>query len=470
MKHVKFVKAACLGLTLGLGMNSLMGCGGKTVDYDVEGVTESEQEGSSGGKRDLEQFASAPAWQDEWTAVNTKGNTVTLSIDAQISVPQAERMSVVEVEEPAFNAAYKESVAKRIFGSEEVYYNDLEHLPKKELEKLRMRCLEWMDERAGDAEALETELSDYDELLETAKDAYTLVDAYDVDEYLLEHDGISYELAFEEMEDAVTVGDVTLKRKGVHLYPKDISEVCPEEWKGKNMAYHNLPDMGTAVENQCKFSEEEAQKLARRFVDKLDMGYSVLGYSKPLFWVEVKVSDEIPDYFPNGYIFCYDAGIDGVSFTAFGSQDQYMNYGNKKGAEGERYLLDSTLVVYVTDKGVIRMDVMNPVEITGVSGGTGLLPFDEVKGIVKKQINEHFGTFCFDYTADDRKVTFNNMELIYFRIRDRENPGHYSYVPTWRLSEVTEWEYDLRPLSFFIRNPVLINAIDGSVIDFYDEV
>ena len=461
------------GLALCLGLNLLTGCKEKSVDYDVGGMTESGQVGTNGGERGLNQFTDAPAWKDEWTAVNTKGNAVTLSIDAQISVPQAEQMSVVEVKEPEFDAAYKESVAKRIFGGEEVYYNDPEHLPKKELEKLRMRCLEWMDDRAEDAEAvkeLETELSGYDELLKTAKDTYTLVDAYDVDEYLLEHDGISYELVFGEIENDSTVSDAIYKSKRVRLHPKDISEVCPEEWKGKSMYYYNLPSIGTAVENQCKFSEEEAQKLAQRFVDELDMGYSVLGYSKPLFWEEVKVSDEIPNYMPNGYIFCYDAGIDGVSFTSFGTQGQYMNYGKKKGVEGEWYQLDSTLEVYVTDKGVIEMDVINPVEITGISGETGLLPLREVEGIVKKQINEHFGTFRFDYPADDRKVTFNKMELIYFRIRDRKNPGHYSYVPTWRLSEVTEYEYELRPLNFFIRNPVLINAIDGSVIDFYDEV
>ncbi len=93
------------------------------------------------GKKGLKQFADAPAWERELTAVYGKKNTsVTFQIAADISVPQAEQMSVIEVEEPEFTSTYKKKLAERIFGSEEVYYYDISHLP---IEELKERHAYW---------------------------------------------------------------------------------------------------------------------------------------------------------------------------------------------------------------------------------------------------------------------------------------------------------------------------------------
>lgn len=61
----------------------------------------------------------------------------------------------------------------------------------------------------------------------------------------------------------------------------------------------------------------------------------------------------------------------------------------------------------------------------------------------------------------------NEMQLIYFRIRDEENPGVYSYVPAWRLASVSRLEIE-PPVQ--INAAVLINAIDGSEIDLFNEM
>ena len=61
----------------------------------------------------------------------------------------------------------------------------------------------------------------------------------------------------------------------------------------------------------------------------------------------------------------------------------------------------------------------------------------------------------------------NGMDLIYFRIRDEENPGAYSYVPAWRLASVQRDETE-----HFVEcsEAVLVNAIDGSEIDLFHEM
>lgn len=472
------VKCISAGLALCIGVGLVTGCKNKTVNYRVDGATESAHENGSNGKKGVGQFTDASAWQDEWTAVNTKGNEVVFSIDAEISLPEAEQMYVVEMEEPKFDEIYKGKVVKQIFGGQEVYYRDPIYLPKKELEKERADIVARMDvvEDAEGMEELEKELLMYDELLEKAKDTYTPVTAYDEDYYLGERDGVFYELSFVGANyiDGGGIADFTMK--SVSLSPKDMDQVCPEELKGKNCRYYQAISTHGYIENQCGLSEESALEMARRFVKGLEMGYSVYTYSVPLLWVGYGTEPENgtgdADEVADGYVFYFDAGMEQMSFTLFGTQYTYQNFFEKKREdEYGQYSLGATLKVYVTDKGVIGMDADNPIEITGISGETELLPLDAVEGIMKEQITEHFGSFRFIYTANDRRVECNKMELIYFRVRDRENPGHYSYVPAWRLCNMPGYKYESsNPYNISIWNQVLINAIDGSVIDFYDEV
>ncbi len=85
-----------------------------------------------------------------------------------------------------------------------------------------------------------------------------------------------------------------------------------------------------------------------------------------------------------------------------------------------------------------------------------------------EQLTNHLGIFRFSFLASiGSTVDLNEMELIYFRMRDRKNQGYYSYVPAWRLADVVR---DVSGRITGISNQVLINAIDGSVIDFYEEV
>lgn len=132
MKRRLLVRCISMGLA---GCLSLAGCVDSNVNYDIAGDTEAEQ--PRGGKNGVEQFADAAVWTDEWAVQTSKGNEVNLSIDADITVPAAEQMSVVEVKETVFDKEYKKTMVRQIFGNEEVYYNDISHLTKKELVELR---------------------------------------------------------------------------------------------------------------------------------------------------------------------------------------------------------------------------------------------------------------------------------------------------------------------------------------------
>ena len=505
------------GLLLCLSVNLLAGCKEKTVDYSMEGATESTQKENSvsntvsRGKKELKQFADAPVWSSwkeeyDWSAENAKGEKVNITLrDVEVTVPDAEEMSVVEVKEPEFDAAYKKQISERIFGDTEIYYNDFAHLPRKDIVEQRESC-QTLYQLAKDTEEvsyanvkyltrqyqfdpenaeewkdiLEQELLRYDNALEAAGDVYTPVSKYDADEYLGTYGGMDYELSFSESDRVRKTDDgpylngksedgffMNCRGKEISFRVKDIYQVCPEEVKEVEGLYYGY--MASASQtNQSSLSKEDAKELAQDVVDELNLDYSVYNKCEPLSWwkgVRSGVSEAY--YLSDGYIFYFDVGVDSVSFPQFGTQQTDWNFRKlKKETEEPQYFMKSQIEVYVNDKGVIGMRAYNPIETVSVSEGVDLLQLDVVKRIIREQLTEHFKDFRFKVGSFDGEkfIQFERLELIYFRVRDKENVGYYSYIPVWRLSGLT----DISSLKYFA-NPVLINAIDGSVIDFYEE-
>lgn len=509
------------GALLCVGMNLLAGCKEKTVDYNIEGATESAQKENSEsniagrGKNGVKQFADEPAWNssftDGWSAVNAKGEEITLGVyNAEIAVPDAEEMYVVEVKEPEFDAAYKKQLAERIFEAEEVYYNDLVHLPKKDIEEQREQC-QALYQLAGESkrigydkvryfkkqyqfdpedvegwrEILEQELLRYDNALEMAGSIYTPVGEYDVDEYLGTYSGIAYELSFLESDRVRKIDEgpylsdekcehgcfMNCRGKEIVFRAKDIYQVCPEEVKEAEGLYYR--GMGLLMENQCSLSEKEAKELAWQFADELKLDYSVYTGCETLGWwkgTDLGSADWRVNYLADGYIFYFEAGVDSTSFMQFGTQETIWNFRKmKKDSEEPQYYLKAQMEVYVTDKGVIGMRAYNPVETVSISEGVDLLPLDSVKETIKEQVTSHYEDFRFNDPGlsynGEKYIQFDRMELIYFRVRDKGSAGYYSYIPVWRLSEGLV----AHPHPEYFENQVLINAIDGSMIQFYDE-
>lgn len=463
------MKRQILVRCIGMGVVScflLAGCKERNVNYDMNGATEVEN--SLGGKIGVKQFADAPAWTDEWTVQTSKGNEVELSIDADIIVPAAEQMSVVEVREVGFDKDYKASIAKQIFGNEEVYYNDIAHLTKKDLAELHVEYesmyeayvagkLEWEQAK------FMLKMEEYDALMEEAKDSYTPAEDFTVDEYWGNRTGIPYNLNFVEEEPKSGC-----RGRSIFLSPRDVYQVCPQKYrKTENLTYEvwDMQSHGILAENSCELSEEEAKREAQSFAEHLELEYSVYAYTKPLVWGD---SVKRSEWTMAGYAIYFGFGIDEIAFTEFGTEENYWNFVQmRKAMEEEQYSLDACMAVYVADTGVIGAAICNPIETTGISERIELLPLEDIQGIIKEQLTSHLGIFRFCHPIYNAPVNMNEMELIYFRMRDRKKPGCYSYVPTWRLADVLR-HGDERVAG--IQNQVLINAIDGSVIDFYKEM
>lgn len=460
-----------IGIAVSLGLTILSGCKQeKEVDYAIDGVTEESQTQSGEPKSGVAQFRDETEWKAEWSvpADETEVGSIMIDIvvDAKITVPEVEHMSVIETAEPEMDAEYKEEIASHLFTGEDIYYGDIGHYTQKELTKLQDYF-----ESGGkitapgiyihNEEEYQKALTEYQTALENPKDSYTLVDAYTENEYIGTCEGISYKLSFSEI-----VNDFNLRRmKEIRFEPMNMRDVCPEEMKETEWITCMPWMQGDLKENHANISEEDALKEAKRFAEKLGMDYSVLSYPRPLVWKDAMVSDEsMAGSVVNGYVFFFDFGVDDISFAEYGIEKEYNDFwvtGNEKEEQEDNlYSMETRLQIYVTDQGVIRMIAQNPLEMTGISERVEMLPLDTIKSMIKEQSTTEWDDFHVFYSNE--VIWFDSMELIYFRVADKENPGCYSYVPTWRLANVTRDEISH---TISIRNPILINAIDGSAID-----
>lgn len=459
-------KIISIGLICCLGMSVLTGCEHKTINYGFNG---SEEDGSH--------------WKETIEAGYTNGDTVNLDIDADVSTPPAERMHVIEVEEVAFDEAFKKKIAERIFGSETVCYHDIDNLPRKELEELMEECQWFYDTYKDDGQQWSKEpveecrvlLEQCEAALPEARDTYTPVETYSVNEYLGNRDGVSYELNFLEKELQKEEGyydgfSGRFYERVISMVPQDITQVAPKEAIEKFADGFECYEGGySRPDNLCQMSEEEAEREAQSFLEALDLEYAVFTGSSVLRWGYLSRWEE--DGISDGYVFTYEFGMDELSFTGFGSELEYSNLSyKKKESDGIHASIEVRMQIYVNDHGVIQAEIQNPQKTIGVTENVELLPFGAIKGFIKEELIKDVGQFRFDLTQTGGINALKEMDLIYFRVRDKENEGRYSYVPTWRLSDTLNVTTENLVLKKHFSNPVLINAIDGSVISLYEEL
>lgn len=461
------------GIAAGLILFSFTGCGReKKVEYAIDGVTLETQ---AGNRQDsLEGFMDEPVWEEGWRIDIEGGKAIEVTIDAEIFLPKADEMLVVEVSVPLFDAEKKEQIVRNIFGDGEVYYNDPEHLPRHELEKY-LREYEALYERSTDTQKASAKqaVNRCAKLLETAGDTYTVADAYEEDQYIGKIDGITYELEFNKIEN----GEAPVYSQWIDFHAVDTGQLCPEEYPDYTRymphPYVTCERYASMGENDCKFSEAQAKQLAEDFLKKSGLEYPVLTDSRPLLWGdETLASLNCNDWPANGYQFTYEYGVNNMAFPDFELDllryDGYsiINEGldySENGGYG--YSRQAQALVCVTDQGVVDLHAANPVETTGLTENVNLLPLDAVKKLMKEQIDVRRENFIFDSDTrgkqESRELLFNHMELIYFRVEDSRNANYYSYIPVWRLGE--QWgDKDLD--SCYVMNPILLNAMDGSLI------
>lgn len=472
------VKTLAGGAALCLALGLFTGCSEKTVDYELatEGAR-TEQKGS------LEQFADAEDWKETVEYTDAEGRKIVATIDAGIRTPDVDAMYVVEVEETVSDTAFKTQLMDSFFEGGDIYYHDIPYWTREELEtamsdvegsiREQEENLEefagmtdmpdaqgYLEEMQSDLDRMNALLQQYKAAYENAGDEYTPAEDVDgCDNFIGYRDEIKYIVSFPaEGEDpyiSIMAGEMT---GGASTYIPEGLE------KYSNVtAYWQDPEEGA---NQCSISREDAQALADQLLTDCGRSCQVLTQVYDLEWrgFDPSSEDGAEEYVRDGYCFAYGTGVDETAFSSFGIQYNY--WGPMDGDIGDvGYDLSEYTCVYVSGAGVMGIQINAPVTVTNISAPVGLLPLATIQDIMKNEITEHSDLYSYEDWADSAYRNFNALELIYFRVKSGDTPGVYSYVPVWRLSGEKE-EYE----ETFYRNPILVNAIDGSVIYLEEEL
>lgn len=456
--------AAVAVICLMTGM--LWGCSDDGVDYDPD--TEQDVQADAGG---MKQFQGSPDWKEtiEYTAAD--GRKCTMEVNAEVRIPNVDAMSVVEVEETGIDTDFKRQLMDQFLEGADIYYHDISHQTREELEKLIEEEEGWVQTLENDLnlsgemsvtdDVIESWQKDLDErrarlqqywnLYENAGDEYTLAeDLESCREFIGYRDGIAYTISFPEEGEYVYIS----------ILPGELFEGIPTYVPEKLESYDYRSCTEETLEegtNQCTMSREDAQAMVEQWLLGCGRSHQQLIEVGDLVWTGINDAEDGEEdsiSLREGYCFSYGTGVDGLAFRSFGSYTDYSDAGSFDVWGGVEYDLFESTRVYVDNAGVIGVIMNCPVTVTKITEQVELLPLSAIQNIMKHEITENSDQYHYEDWEQRSYFRSNALELIYFRVKSG-TPGSYSYVPAWRLCNESEYNCD---------NPILVNAIDGSVI------
>lgn len=428
----------------------LAGCGRKEVEYIEDTATEDSNLDVS-----MDNVYDKIGCMDTWEEIidAEKGK----KINAEVIVPEVRGMKIIDVENTDYvnNPQNQENFITNIT-KEQVYYYDFERVPKivieKELEDIQER-IETYEANGDPVDSWYEQYRNEQERYEKAPEDYVPVVEYDTYKYLFSYNDMNYTIEFYNTGHGK--GDL------IHMELHDSNQVFGEVDEDTYISVQE--DSYLLEDNRCSMSLDEAHKLAKEFVDGLDVGEfsnACTNYIKCYCY-----KGDLEEIYNDGYIFHFTRTIDGISADG----NMYTNNQNIYNeavdtAKANGLILDEysaleyeqtameEIIIYINDKGILDMTYHSPATLgEKTTDNVALLSFDNVKKSFSYVIDEKD---YYDYT------NFTHMELTYFYYHDYD-AKKVVILPVWRLT-------DEEPTNMFLSYDaqcIMVNAVDGSVID-----
>ncbi len=434
---------------------SLTGCGKDKVDYVTESNTPTDGISTNISTGTLEeQIGAEDVWEEDIDIAKGK------KICAEVVIPDASGMKVVNLERVSFDAEFKESFMNCLTDGP-VYKYDYEYLPKEVIQKNIDEIKELiadLEEQGYDPYNEESEyyvwyltLEAEEELLEQAPEDYVLADDYSGYTYLFENDDVEYTVNF--------MGDGSTLDRWIILDVKNPEETIDESnytgvFYETTGDYTSMDDDDINI-NRCDITEEEAKKMALDFVSSMELGeFKIVGTE--MMSVYCTLEDGSAETFYYGYSFKLYRAIDDIEVDGNDyinspvTHEQYRESLTDGYNRAYCYMCFEEIKIDVTDKGVVRMTYMSPHKYKEtVAENVNLQSFDSIKSVAVEEISAK------SYYEYD---TMRCMELGYYNYWD-EDTENTVVIPVWKL---TTYDIgDCTPSDSY----VLINAMDGSVIN-----
>lgn len=407
----------------------------------------------------LKAFRNEENWKEDFT-VKFKGKDVPVNVDARIVLPEQKSFPVAEGEIVDMDASFKEKAVRSLFGDTDIYLRNEENMARDELEQVIERETSLLDiykAQGADIYKWHKEyLGKCKEYLTNAKDTYT-VTAGDFEEsrYAAKRDGIWYTLDFHKPGEEDFRYEKTNPQQ-LRFQVKNPLETAPESLRECDAVETERvrPD-AKETENPCKYSLEEARKMAEDFLK--DTGLSDMAVIKEyaLYWEGLnyengdKDSGQIAGNENNGYYF--ELGLKKDGNIIF--EDRYHSrFGGN---------------ISVSDAGIVEVNLFYPFSIEKISDSVKLLPLDEIKEGFRQEINSHMEEHPWapEESLDKIPALFKSLKFIIAPVRNEKQPNKVSFLPCWLLScEEDDGDPDDGTQDGGSLGDIYLNAIDGSVI------
>lgn len=437
---------------------------------------------------------------------------VTVDVDAKVDIPNADKMSVIRVQQKEIEQELLDKVIDTLFAGDKLYDgSELNKWTKKSIE----REIQFHKERLAEAEQsmtsedfemykqeIQRSIDDLESQYETAPAEVILTDypsdgtLHTVQEYLAQSTDNEYYLWQKPMNENGTIyygvndgaggvyaslyvqnnadyGNCLRYRRSKTGYMKvdsiAVSSNMKEETLGLWKASEEPKESDILIEGFGKLKEieeetaalsmEDAKQQAEDLLEKLKL--SDYAYHDGDLYCEITdiANSEQEAGYRKEYIFQYFRNVDGVPADNYGSSKFVDEW------QGDTYRKQEwppeRVVIYVNDDGVVGLDYMAPLKIMEtVVDKANMQTFDKVKDIFEQMI---VVTGALDEVKVD--ITIDRVVLRYMRISEENSFDTGLLVPVWDFMGTRREHYGDRELDRGYNSQLTINAIDGSVID-----
>lgn len=378
-----------------------------------------------------------------------------IQIKVDVKLPDTDHMSVADLELENISSAQIKEILEKVFDDGKAGIFDMEQYPKWKLEQEIARYEALVDaEKANNDDSDQdwvqqdaAKLESYRSQMAAASDDMVEPASYETGTYWGKIDGKNWQISVSE--DASGSGysisaDMGNYQEGL-ITDIDITGSC-------GLVQTEVED---STENACTLSKEAAMKQAAAFLSELGYDeYEVKEVTHTRWrtgWYDGRPDEE----FVEGYTVHFGRAIDGVQITT--GTEWYMQT-STAGFTVPNYT-DEEAIVSITDAGVISFRIQSPRTLKDESvTATSLLSFDKIQNRIKECINEKSMIENAFYPNSLYEVQLTQMDLGYMVYT---NEG-ITVVPVWRI-------YNVDKDSSEIMNYIIINAIDGSEMDFMSQ-
>lgn len=453
---------------------ALAGCGNSAVTDEVivePGGTQPEASAAAAPSgTDIASQVQAPeTWQTEFADEQAH---IQVSVDAGVTVPDAEGFRLKDVTARAFEKEDYDAVNSALFGGAKLWEREVAQddpangFTKQEIEE-RIARLE--EQKASGVEYNETngeKKIDYDkaieafrEMLKAAPDEATMKEV-DTDAFFSGNYGTE--------TGAFLSGELT---SGDREYFISLSNDMKEDWmwvifEGRlnGERYYPAGDYGLDQKPDRRTTDEDIIKTAQQAVASIGLTDFVSAGGD--IYVTYREMDGVTP----------DNSVYGVHFTRI-VDGIPVTYTSRTGTTVEKeddfvWPYEDLRLAY-DDEGLVNFSWTDPYVLADRSNEyVFLMPFEEIQNIFKEMVVKSYSHI----TNEGAEMAFQirDIRLGYMRVLDRENPGRGTLIPVWDFfgsqtikqpASTDNPSGEMQVIDGAYESWLTINAMDGTVIN-----